>query len=304
MTSQPLQGLTIALSISNAPDMEKLGYPEREVDRVLLSVCGTLIRAGARIAYGGNLSSNGYTFKIFRHLAKAYAVRHQTAPFIHYIPEPILRQASFAELREYLMESNGIIEAIPVLDGKTQGKIFGLDDSRIGLRKNENAPFESLTEQAFSDLLDVTTATAEAQAYTQMRKLVSEHSHARIIMGGKMGLLHLTTDKYSGSMPGVIEETIYTLQNKKMAFVFGAFGGAARDIAIALGLLSADGAVARKEQMQSYRTAIAELEELRSAIPESDVEKLSMIAGLDRAETLGYEVVRLLASKQVQTATA
>jgi hypothetical protein len=73
-----LEGRMIAISIGDAPDRGRLGYPQREVDRVLLSVCTALVRAGARIVYGGNLDPAGFTFKIFRHLSEAYAVRRST----------------------------------------------------------------------------------------------------------------------------------------------------------------------------------------------------------------------------------
>ena len=36
----------VALSISDAPDRAKLGFPKREVDRVLFSLCTALIREG------------------------------------------------------------------------------------------------------------------------------------------------------------------------------------------------------------------------------------------------------------------
>ena len=83
-----LEGRMIAISIGDAPDRGRLGYPQREVDRVLLSVCTALVRAGARIVYGGNLDPAGFTFKIFRHLSEAYAVRRSTPPFVHVVPEP------------------------------------------------------------------------------------------------------------------------------------------------------------------------------------------------------------------------
>ena len=55
-----LEGRMIAISIGDAPDRGRLGYPQREVDRVLLSVCTALVRAGARIVYGGNLDPAGF----------------------------------------------------------------------------------------------------------------------------------------------------------------------------------------------------------------------------------------------------
>ena len=105
-----LEGRMIAISIGDAPDRGRLGYPQREVDRVLLSVCTALVRAGARIVYGGNLDPAGFTFKIFRHLSEAYAVRRSTPPFVHVVPEPVLRRANFADLAAMLKEARGTVE--------------------------------------------------------------------------------------------------------------------------------------------------------------------------------------------------
>ena len=50
-----LAGKIVGLSISDAPDRAKLGFPDREIDCALFSICTVLIRAGARISYAGDL---------------------------------------------------------------------------------------------------------------------------------------------------------------------------------------------------------------------------------------------------------
>ena len=70
-----LDGNLIAISVSDAPDRARLGFSQREIDRAVVTICTALVRGGASIVYGGNLDPAGYTFKIFRNLAGAYA-RH------------------------------------------------------------------------------------------------------------------------------------------------------------------------------------------------------------------------------------
>lgn len=114
-----LENRQIAISISSAPDLARLGYPQREVDRVMLSLCTTLVRAGARIVYGGNLDVAGLTFKIFRHLAQAYGVRGPRAPFVHVVPEPVLRRVDFEDLAAMMREARGTVETVVALaDGR------------------------------------------------------------------------------------------------------------------------------------------------------------------------------------------
>src|SRR5215207_3550676 len=102
-----LEGKVVGLSISDAPDRARLGFPDREIDRLLFSICTVLIRSGARILYAGDLRSSGYTFKLFRHLAGAYAGQGER-PFIHVVPEPVLRRVPYDDWLDALKESRGI----------------------------------------------------------------------------------------------------------------------------------------------------------------------------------------------------
>jgi hypothetical protein len=52
-----------------------------------------------------------------------------------------------------------------------------------------------------------------------MRIKMAEDCSARIIIGGKIS-------GYLGYMPGIIEETLYTLLNDKPLYLIGGFGGA------------------------------------------------------------------------------
>src|SRR5258707_393800 len=82
--------------------------------QVLLAMCTALVRAGARIVYGGNLDPTGFTFKSFRHLAQAYSVRGPKAPFVHVVREPELRRADFDfdKLVGTLKEARGTVETM------------------------------------------------------------------------------------------------------------------------------------------------------------------------------------------------
>jgi len=139
-----LSDMTVALSIGSAADMARLGYPQREVDRALFSICGALVRAGARLAYGGNLDPAGYTFKIFRFLAKAYAVRRKVPPFIHFVPASELRQTRLEALMTALQEGSGIVEMRAVAADGTTSTVFALQGqatvrcANIGVLKLES----------------------------------------------------------------------------------------------------------------------------------------------------------------------
>jgi len=90
-----------------------------------------------------------------------------------------------------------------------------------------------------------------------------------------------------------VEETLATLNAGGVPIVLGAFGGASRDIAIALGLLDEADRVPREEQASSYAPAIAQLAGMRDKIRKELLAELKTIAAMDQTELLGYRIASL-----------
>lgn len=281
-----LRGRLVAISISDGPDRARLGFPQREIDRALLSLCTALVRAGARVAYGGNLDPNGYTFKIFRHLAAAYAGSRE-APFHHFVPDPVLRQTRYGDFVAALREGSGTVKTEVWRSGEFVPARAGGGGIRLGdeVVSNDTEWAAWLSRQSLRDL---------AEAYTAARRSVTVRVDARVMLGGKMGVIADRRDAYLGSMPGVAEEAILALEANKALVALGAYGGATRDIAIALGLLSPDARVPRSEQRAGYGLAIARIEDLRDRIPHRMHKCLSDLAASDQTERTAYQVVSLL----------
>jgi hypothetical protein len=95
-------------------------------------------------------------------------------------------------------------------------------------------------------------------------------------------------------MPGIVEEAILTLESGKPLVVLGAFGGAARDVAIALGLLDAADRVPRTTQNASYAPSIERVSGLIDRIPTHLAGALREIARDDRAEQTAHQVATLI----------
>jgi SLOG cluster2 len=116
-------------------------------------------------------------------------------------------------------------------------------------------------------------------------------------MGGKTGMLDLAGDRYAGDMPGVVEETLLTLRDGHLPIVLGAFGGAGRDIAIKLELLSPQTAcVPRGAQAESYAPALQQIAELRERLPAELLPTLRSLAEMDQSELIGYRIAALCAA--------
>lgn len=281
-----IDGKLVAISISDAPDRARLGFPQREIDRALLSLCTALVRAGAEIAYGGNVSADGYTFKIFRHLAGAYAGSRET-PFHHFIPEPVVRNTRYEDLLSALREGNGTVQTEVARGGTYLAARPGGGGVRLG--------DDIVVDQAgLAAWLGNAPHRDVALEHTAARRMATARVDARVVLGGKMGILGDPRDAYQGSMPGVAEEAIMTLEANMPLIALGAFGGTARDIAIALGVLPLDAKVPRSEQHPGYEPAIARVSELADRVPSGLRGRLTTVADDDRADQVGFQVVSLI----------
>src|SRR5258708_30592760 len=60
-----LGGQTIALSISNSPDLAVLGLGKEHLDDAMTEIARHLIACGASLAYGGDLREGGFTELLF-----------------------------------------------------------------------------------------------------------------------------------------------------------------------------------------------------------------------------------------------
>lgn len=63
-----------------------------------------------------------------------------------------------------------------------------------------------------------------------MRRVMREATQARVVLGGRVA-------GYKGTMPGIAEEALLSLQKRQPLFLLGGFGGCTRDIAETLGLV-------------------------------------------------------------------
>jgi hypothetical protein len=284
-----LAGKTIALSIGNAVDREKLGFPEREVDRILFTLSTALIREGCHIVYAGDLRAAGYTMTMFQFLAGTYAGEGVT-PFTNVLPEPVVRHLDFDTLLAAAKAAHGVAEINLAISGNLYPVQRIGDDLRIG-NKGTARPHIRNGEQLATFLQGFPIS---AQGFTEARRIVSEQADGRVAMGGKMGLTDLPSDQYGGVLPGIAEEAILSLQLGKAFVPLAAFGGAARDVAIALDLLPVEARTPRGPQVPSYEEAMQQLREFRTALPPSLLEALRSLANNDGAEDLAQEVLRVL----------
>lgn len=251
-----LAGRMIAVSISEADDTERLGFPANQLDRVLEAVLTPLVSDGARVAYGGRIQipqgmRRNYTLEIVSVLGEAYRrldVEPGRRPFAHFIAqhrfiqktEPVKVLEHLQALAPYgeawLMDSERVA-FIAACIGDDMGR------PRFVLKPHPAAGFAGPERETFSSASELLATHAyrhlaknvcePALSFERVRDAMTRMCDARIVVGGRFA-------GFVGEMSGLAQEALFSVQQRKPVAVLGGFGGSARDIAIALGLV-ADG---------------------------------------------------------------
>jgi hypothetical protein len=200
----------IAISISESPDMEVLGLAEEHLRDAMAEVARHLLAVGARLIYGGDLRSNGFTellFELVTRHPRAAAPGDARAAVTNYFAWPV----------HIGMDQHTVTNVIDQLKGAAE-VVFLAEDGQVLSQ-----------EERFKLSPQVATEDQWANSLTAMRRVLTEVSDARIVLGGRV-------DGYKGRMPGVAEEALSALQAGHPLYVLGGFGGCAHDIAEELGV--------------------------------------------------------------------
>ena len=207
---EALSQLTVAISISESPDMSTLGLTEEHLRDAMTEIARHLLALGARLAYGGDLRTYGFTELLFelvaRHLRDADEGDERTG-VTNYLPWPVHCSLSIAEIERFTSEIAGSAEFV----------LLALDGGRLTMDERRTIPRTEPTDVEWT------------QGLTSMRKVILSVTQARVVLGGRI-------ERYKGRMPGIAEESLLSLQAKQPLFLLGGFGGCTRDIAEVLRL--------------------------------------------------------------------
>jgi len=202
---------TIAISISESPDMPVLGLGDEHLQDAMAEMARHLLALGARLIYGGDLRQNGFSNLLFelvaRHRRDADEDDTRTG-VTNYLAWPVHIQQPVAELETQIVEVEDFAEII----------CLRIDGSSLPIEERRGLPSQVPTEQEWADGL------------TSMRITMMSSSDARIVVGGRV-------EGYKGAMPGIAEEVLISLKAGKPVFLVGGFGGCTCDIAETLGLI-------------------------------------------------------------------
>ncbi len=205
LPSEILRGARIAISVSESPDLERLGLLEIHFRLALGEIARCVLVSGGTLAYGGHLRPGGYTTLLIQELQK-YGRRDS----------PLLICLAWQEHRELaLSELAARRKALGLL-----GRIVCLDPDGA-----ETDPARDRAEAA----QPVEDPALRRRALTAMRRYMATKTQGRALLGGKR-------DGFQGEIPGLMEEALISLQCGHPVYLAGGFGGVTADIAQALGV--------------------------------------------------------------------
>ena len=149
------------------------------------------------------------------------------------------------------------------LDGRAELLCLQLDGTRLPLVERLRLTQKQPTEAEWSAGL------------TAMRRTMLAESDARIVLGGRV-------DEYKGSMPGIAEEALMSLQGKQPLYLIGGFGGCTRDIAETVGLAQP---WTRSHVTWQGRTEFARFssDDLNNGLSAKENQTLAMTSHVDQA---------------------
>jgi hypothetical protein len=246
-------GWTLAVSISESPDLDALGLFADDDKRLLSTILTALVYRGARIAYGGRIeprSGTNFTQEIALQLAEAYrqvGPESESRPCIHYLRdndargegpegpkkllEHALRLGAYSEIK-LLRRDRTVATLVP------SGKIVEVqvDGVSVGAK---TTPEQLTRVPAIAEIFAGPTGGDEL---ADMRAAMARETSGRIILGGRV------TGVTKG-IPGIAAEALATLKAGKPLLVVGAVGGASRDVAWKLGLIADSERVQRDDSV-------------------------------------------------------
>ncbi|WP_413711814.1 hypothetical protein [Rhizobium sp. Rhizsp82] len=278
-----LKDKVVLISVSATSSQEKTA----ELEKTLLTLCDKLSKHQARIAYGGNLDPDGFTFKIERKMAD----RHlgPKSAFIHIIDQPTFLASSFEQLGELLGSREKLVETQVCLG--TNVLTLGWRRGRLSFDRGRDTT-ETLDRSEF-DAFQRRYAVQPEDGYTNSRRAKADIVDACVAIGGKTGIVGNSADKFFGRLPGIAEEVYYTLCAGRPVVPVASLGGCAHDVAVALRIIR-DSSGTEVQHQVGFEQAMTALVSVSGKIPEHVRQDLQLAAGPHTAAEISQAVVNVI----------
>jgi len=254
----------IALSISESPDLAMLGLgPEHLLD-AMTEVARHLLALGARLYYGGDLRPKGFT-QVLLELALRHRrdadIGDQRPAVTNVLAWPVFASTP-SDVLVRTLDVFGPLAELIWLDRDGQPNVGSRADF-------ENKPRDEVPEAEW------------APGLTAMRHFVTRECDARVLLGGRR-------TGFRGSMPGVLQEALISLDEQLPLYVLGGFGGCAADLGVWLGLREGHQGHANTDASHDVQRQFERFkpDELRNGLTPDENRILTSTVHLDQAIAL------------------
>ncbi|MDR2332579.1 MAG: hypothetical protein LBE61_03770 [Burkholderiaceae bacterium] len=262
---------TIAISISESPDMSILGLGDEHLRDAMTEIARHLLALGARLIYGGDLRQHGFSDLLFELVARHRRDADEgdsRSGVTNYLAWPVHILQAIADLETQITEAQDSAELI----------CLRIDGSGLPIEERRGLSPQIPTEQDWADGL------------TSMRITMMSNSDARIVVGGRV-------EGYKGAMPGIAEEVLLSLKARIPTFLVGGFGGCTRDIAETLGLIqtrpTSNLGWAHRSEFSAFTSA-----DLNNGLTDKENATLACTPHVDQAITLILRGMMQLVKKE------
>ena len=248
----------VAISISESPDMAVLGLSNEHLQDAMAELALSLLSSGTSLAYGGDLRANGFTELLFELLTRYQGHPHHSGKITvtDYLAWPVHIRMTADDLAAFASGHEGAARLV----------FLARDGSRLGQEQRLELPSHEPDDDEW------------AEGLTRMRVVMRQETQARIVLGGRV-------EDYKGSMPGIAEETLLSLQAHQPVFLLGGFGGCTRDIAETIGLVDR-WAGSRSDWTDRRSFSNYSLPDLHNGLSDEDNAVLARTPHIDQAVAL------------------
>tara|TARA_R110002072_G_scaffold232223_1_gene389541 strand:- start:4829 stop:5689 length:861 start_codon:yes stop_codon:yes gene_type:complete len=227
LPADALNGKRLGISVSDSPDLDRLGLTETHFRMTLGELARTVVIAGGNLYYGGHLQPGGLTSFLIDELHRYSRRDRPLKVCLAWTVHRGMNAEQIAKQQEFL----GLFGEIHFL---------ARDGGRLDGPVNEDAQTDFSQEE-------------RAQALTGLRSYLTDNTDARIVIGGKR-------TGFEGAMPGIIQEVMLSLERRQPVFLSGGFGGATLDV---IGTLRPDHADWLPKQQDGAETDVRLLDGLK-----------------------------------------
>lgn len=210
-----LAGRTVAVSVSDTPDLGRLGLMESHLRLALGEIARAVFVAGGSLVYGGHLKPNGYTPFLVDEFMRwerppASDATHGERPrgprLVLCLAWTVHRQTPRSWIHRFEQDLGAYGDVVCLtLEG---------EEDRSWWRQRGEEPVTTPGEKA-------------PAALTGMRTWMTRNSTGRVLLGGRR-------TGFQGRYPGLMEEALLALAAEQPVYLAGGFGGVTLDIIRAL----------------------------------------------------------------------